>query len=156
MVEKEMATHASALAWRIPGTKEPGRLPSVGSHRVRHNWIDLAAADKDGGEGVKNDAHVILKRNKIRKIKMSFWSHVKFLVPLGIKWAFQVELVVKNLRANAGDKRDLALICGWGRALGGGHGNPLQYSCLENSTERNLAVYNPWGYTESDTRGDVK
>ena len=128
----------------------------MGSHRVGHNSSDLAEADKDGGEGVKNDTQVILKRNKIRKIKMSFWSHVKFLVPLGTKWAFQMELVVKNLRANAGDKRDLALICGWGRALGGGHGNPLQYSCLENSTERNLAGYSPWGYIESDTRGDVK
>ena len=36
-LEKEMATHSSVLAWRIPGTGEPGRLPSMGSHRVRHN-----------------------------------------------------------------------------------------------------------------------
>ena len=43
-LEKEMATHSSVLAWRIPGTGEPGGLPSVGSHRVRHNWSDLAAA----------------------------------------------------------------------------------------------------------------
>ena len=39
-----MATHSSVLAWRIPGTGEPGRLPSVGSHRVRHDWSNLAAA----------------------------------------------------------------------------------------------------------------
>ena len=38
-----MATHSSALAWRIPGTAEPGGLPSMGSHRVRHNRSDLAA-----------------------------------------------------------------------------------------------------------------
>ena len=43
-LEKEMATHSSVLAWRIPETGEPGGLPSVGSHRVRHNWSDLAAA----------------------------------------------------------------------------------------------------------------
>ena len=43
-LEKEMATHSSVLAWRIPGTGEPGGLPSLGSHRVRHNWSDLAAA----------------------------------------------------------------------------------------------------------------
>ena len=43
-LEKEMATHSSVLAWRIPGTGEPGRLPSMGSHRVRHDWSDLAAA----------------------------------------------------------------------------------------------------------------
>ena len=36
-LEKEMATHSGVLAWRIPGTEEPGRLPSLGSHRVRHN-----------------------------------------------------------------------------------------------------------------------
>ena len=40
-----MATHSSVLAWRIPGTGEPGGLPSMGSHRVRHDWSDLAAAD---------------------------------------------------------------------------------------------------------------
>ena len=43
-LEKEMATHSSVLAWRIPGMGEPGGLPSMGSHRVRHNWSDLAAA----------------------------------------------------------------------------------------------------------------
>ena len=40
--EKEMATHSSVLAWRIPGMGEPGGLPSMGSHRVRHDWSDLA------------------------------------------------------------------------------------------------------------------
>ena len=42
--EKEMATHSSVLAWRIPGKGEPGGLPSMGSHRVGHDWSDLAAA----------------------------------------------------------------------------------------------------------------
>ena len=39
-----MATHSSVLAWRIPGMAEPGALPSMGSHRVGHDWSDLAAA----------------------------------------------------------------------------------------------------------------
>ena len=43
-LEKEMATHTSVLAWRIPGTGEPGGLWSMGSHRVGHNWSDLAAS----------------------------------------------------------------------------------------------------------------
>ena len=43
-LEKEIATHSSVLAWRIPRTWEPGGLPSVGSHRVGHDWSDLAAA----------------------------------------------------------------------------------------------------------------
>ena len=42
--EKAMATHSSALAWKIPWTVEPGRLQSMGSHRVRHDWSYLAAA----------------------------------------------------------------------------------------------------------------
>ena len=41
---KEMATHSSVLAWRIPGMGDPGGLPSLGSHRVGHDWSDLAAA----------------------------------------------------------------------------------------------------------------
>ena len=43
-LEREMAAHSSVLAWRIPGTGEPGGLPSMGSYRVKHNWSDLAAA----------------------------------------------------------------------------------------------------------------
>ena len=43
-LEKEMATHSSVLAWRIPGTGEPGGLPSMGLHKVGHDWSDLAAA----------------------------------------------------------------------------------------------------------------
>ena len=43
-LEKEIAPHSSVLAWRIRGMAEPGGLPSMGSHRVEHNWSDLAAA----------------------------------------------------------------------------------------------------------------
>ena len=43
-LEKEMAIHSSVLAWRIPGMAEPGGLPSMGWHRVGHDWSDLAAA----------------------------------------------------------------------------------------------------------------
>jgi len=47
-----------------------------------------------------------------------------------------VALLVKNPLANAGDVRDTGLISGLGRSPGGGHGNPLQYSCLENPMDR--------------------
>ena len=47
-LEKEMAMLSSVLAWRIPGTAEPGGLPSMGSRRVRHDWPDLAAAAAAG------------------------------------------------------------------------------------------------------------
>ena len=46
--EKAMAPHSSVLAWRIPGTGEPGGLPSMGSHRVGHDWSNLAAAAAAG------------------------------------------------------------------------------------------------------------
>ena len=53
------------------------------------------------------------------------------------EWASQMALVVKNLlaKANAVDIRDVGLISGWGRSPGEGYGNPLQYSCLENSMD---------------------
>ena len=47
-LEKEMGTHSSVLAWRVPGTGEPGGLPSMGSHRVGHDCSDLAAAAAAG------------------------------------------------------------------------------------------------------------
>ena len=53
-IEKETAIHSSVLAWRIPGMGEPGGLPSVGLHRVGHDWSDLA---------VKYDQLIILRRN---------------------------------------------------------------------------------------------
>ena len=59
-------------------------------------------------------------------------------------------LVVKNPPANAGDIRDAGSIPGWGRSPGGGNGNPLQYSCLENSMGP-MVGYSPWGHQESDT-----
>ena len=61
-------------------------------------------------------------------------------------------LVVKSLPANTGDKRDACLIPGSGRTPGGGHGNPFQYSCLENSMNgRSLVGNSPKGRKESDT-----
>ena len=51
-------------------------------------------------------------------------------------WGFPGGAVAENLAASAGDGRDVGLIPGLGRSSGGGHGNPLQYSCLENSMDR--------------------
>ena len=65
-------------------------------------------------------------------------------------WA-EVALAVKNLPAHAGDVRDVGSIPGLGRAPEGGHGNPLQYSCLESPHgQRSLAGYSPWGRKELD------
>ena len=61
-------------------------------------------------------------------------------------------LVVKNPPANAGDIRDPSLIPGLGRSLGGGHGNPLQYSCLENPMDRGAWRVTVHGVAKSQTR----
>ena len=59
--------------------------------------------------------------------------------------------MVKNPPTNAGDVRDNGLILAWGRSPGEGHGNPLQYSCLESPHEQqSLAVYSPKGHKELD------
>ena len=71
---------------------------------------------------------------------------------LVIKWASQVALGVKNPPANAGDIKDVGAIPGSGRPPGGGHGNPLQYPCLENPMDRAAlwAVGSAWGHKELD------
>ena len=53
-----------------------------------------------------------------------------------LNWGFPVVLVVKNSPAKAGNTRDVGSTLGSGRSPGGGHGNPLQYSCLENPRDR--------------------
>ena len=63
----------------------------------------------------------------------------------------QVVLVVSNLPAHTGDGRDLGSIPASGRSSGGGHGNPLQYSCLENSMDRRAWWVQSMGPQESDT-----
>ena len=60
--------------------------------------------------------------------------------------------LVKNLPTNAGDVRDLSSITGSGRSLGGGHGNPLQFSCLENPMDRGAWQATVHGVTKSWTR----
>ena len=67
-LEKEMATHSSVLAWKVPGTGEPGGLPSMGSHRVRHDWSDLAAAAKPFS------MHAQMAHTQGRKNKKGSWS----------------------------------------------------------------------------------
>ena len=64
-LEKEMATHSCVLAWRIPGTGEPGGLPSMGSHRVRHDWSDLAAE-------IRSIVFLCINGEKAKGIKISW------------------------------------------------------------------------------------
>ena len=65
-------------------------------------------------------------------------------------WASQVVVVVKNLPANGGDVRDMGSTLGSERSPGEGHGNPLQYSCLENPRNRAAWQATVDGIAESD------
>jgi len=71
--------------------------------------------------------------------------------------ASQVELAVKNSPTNTGEPGDTGLISGLGRFHGGGNGNPLQYSCLESTMDREAwglgggGGYSSWGHKELDT-----
>ena len=71
---------------------------------------------------------------------------------MGFTWASQVVLVVKNPPADAGDIRDQGSIPGLGRILGGGHANPLQYSCLENPMDKGAWRAIVHGVAKSQTR----
>ena len=71
------------------------------------------------------------------------WNSLLYATP-----GFPGGAVVKNLPANAGDARDVGLIPGSRRSPGGGNGNPLQFSHLENPMNRSLAGYEPWGFKE--------
>ena len=73
-LEKAMATHSSVLAWRIPGTGEPGGLPSMGSHRVGHDWSDLAAA-----------AH-LLNSQLLSSSQLLHWPNVGCMVLISWGW----------------------------------------------------------------------
>ena len=110
--------HSSVLVWRIPGTAEPGGLPLMESHRVRHNWTDLA--------------YIFLGQKDTQKNGM---------LPTPVFLGFPGDSDGKESVCDVGD---LGLIPGLGRYPGGGHGNPLQYSCLENPHwQRSLAGYTP-------------
>ena len=74
------------------------------------------------------------------------------LVSGDICMASQVALVLKNPPANAGNKRDKGSILGSGRSPEGGHGNPLQYSCLENPMNRGAWWVTVHGVPKSQTR----
>ena len=97
------------------------------------------------------------RKGKFRKSRLKLKDGNRISLPSGwypgdLGEGFPGEASVKNPPANAGDVRPVGSIPGSGRSLGGGHGNPLQYSRLENpQRQRSLVGYSPWGHKESDT-----
>ena len=76
-LEKEMATHSIVLVWRIPGMGEPGGLPSMGSHRVRHDWSDLAAAAAGSSKKQENSRKTISALLTMPK-PLTVWITINF------------------------------------------------------------------------------
>ena len=151
-----MATHSSILAWRIPGTGEPGGLPSLGSHRVGHDWSDLAAAAAapvgwvlkrvlmhfpDSSVG-KESACNAGDPSSIPGSEKNQWRRNR--LPTLVFLGFPCGSAGKESAHNVGD---LGWISWLGRSPGEGNGYPLQYSGLENSMD-----YIVYGVAKSRTR----
>ena len=101
-LEKELAAHSSVLAWRIPGTGEPGGLLSMGSHRVGHDWSDLAAA-----AAATLDLELKWKNWKGRNLHVDEWELESLkagrvswpgslVIKLPGRFAFQVQMEIRN------------------------------------------------------------
>ena len=132
-----MATHSSVLAWRIPGTGEPGGLPSMGSHRVRHDWSDLAAAAVI--------PHMLQCQNQDIDNNTTNWFYSYFPSFTGRRRWHPTPVL---LPGKPHGQRSLVGCSPWGckesdmteqlhfhfslSCTGEGNGNPLQCSCLEN------------------------
>ena len=130
-MEKEMATHSGVLAWRIPGTGEPGGLPSMGSHRVGHDWSDLAAAVIYMQRREWHPTPVLLPRKSHGRRRLERCS------PWGRRGSDTTEWLHFHF----------SLSC-----IGGGNGNPLQCSCLENPRDRGAWWAAVYGVAQSQRR----
>ena len=127
-----MATRSSVLAWRIPGTAGPGGLPSMGSHRIRHDWSDLAAA-----EARKVIEKAMATHSSILAWKISWKEEPGRLQSMG------------SLRVGHdwGLHFHFSLSC-----IGEGNGNPLQCSYLENTRDGGAWWAAIDGVSQSQTR----
>ena len=149
-----MAPHSSTLAWKIPWMVEPGGLQSMGSQRVGHDWVTslslftflhwgrkwqptpafLPGESQGWGSLVGCRLWGLRVRHNWSDLAVAaglykLWFSDQ-LETLNYKnWEFPSGSVGKESASNAGD---LGWITGLERSPGGGHGNPLEYSCLEN------------------------
>ena len=95
-LEKEMATHSSVLAWRIPGTGAPGGLPSMGSHRVRHDWSDLATAAAAASAASATGNWSIISHRFSIVVFFFLLSKSFFFLLLSLKWSHLLSHIVSG------------------------------------------------------------
>ena len=174
-----MAPHSSTLAWKIPWMEEPGRLQSMGSLRVRHDWATSLSLftfmhwrrkwqptpvflpGESQGRGIVRQSRTWLKWLSISISINSSTSNIAFSETNGLgslgffsppvykEVGFREGLDGKESACNVGD---LGSIFGSGRPPAGGQGNPLQYSCLENPMDRGAWLTIVPGVAKSWTR----
>ena len=141
-MEKKVATHSSILAWKIPWTDDPGRLQSMGSQRVRHDWVT----------SLHYSMYRVYLYLYIGYLFSCIFQLVLYIFSLSIReWFYKFLLflkvcisfmgfpggsVVKTPPASTGDAGNVGSLLGLGRSPGEGNGNSLQYSCLENTMVR--------------------
>ena len=158
-LEKEMVTHSSILAWKIPWADEPSGIQSVGSQRLRHNWANIHTLQEQVQAFLLSlspfgfcvvFSHflslalylIIIMCTRIKITIMLPWIHEESTIALakGMFLRFSsslitfshTSLVAQMVKASAYNVADMGSILGSGRSPGEGNGNPLQYSCLEN------------------------
>ena len=145
-LEKEMATHSSVLAWRIPGMGEPVGLPFMGSHRVGHDWSDLAAAAVDCKEvkPVKprgNQSWLFIGRTDAEAETLIHWS------PDG-----KSQLIGKDPDAGKDCRWEKGTtenqMVGWHHQL---DGHEFEQALGAGDGQGSLAWCSPWGCKELDT-----
>jgi len=133
--EKTMAPHSSTPAWKILWTEEPGRLQSMGSLRVRHDWVTSLSLFTSMHWRRKWQPTPVFLPGESQGWGSLVGGRLWGSHRVGHDWsdlaarASQVALVVKNLPANAGDSKRYGF-------NGEGHGKPLHYSFLENPMNR--------------------
>ena len=151
-----MASHSSTLAWEILWTEEPARASPRGHEELDpteriHCHFSLSCT----GEGNGNPLQYSCLENP--RDRGAWWAAVYGVAQSRTRLkrlsssSSKVSLVVKNLPASAGDVRDMGSIPVLGRFPGGGHGNPLQYSYLENPMDRGAWRATVHGVAKSQT-----
>ena len=181
-----MATHSSVLAWRIPGTGEPGGLTSMRSHRVGHDWSDLAAAAAAAYSHMGFPGSPDGKEKKVAQLCLTLCNPMDYSLPgssvhgilqtrvqSGLPFpspgdlpnpgakprssSLQADSLPTELQGSPDGKEsacnsgDLCSIPRSGRSPGGGHGNTLKCSCLENLMDRGAWRATVHGVTKSWT-----
>ena len=138
-LEKEMATHSSTLAWKIPWTKEPGRLQSMGSQRVRHDWSTSL-----------HFTHKLLAIIFFLALVPTFLS-----MEIHSTWDIAIKMLSHACFTPVNSICSQYMYYIWWIYtvhIGERNDNPLQYSCLENPMDRRAWQATVHGIPKSQTQ----